>query len=956
MGQRRLTPVHVFGIVWCTIMAAVLLAVLFAPRKPPAPPASEISYERKPDGDRALPTLPDDDRPFPRREQKRASEEAPVQPAAAAAEARFGVSGTVFDAKTGGPVAHAVVSCRSTAPPAEEGNPLDMPRWQTFSDEEGRYVLRLGDPGDYSVDVACTGYVPQAAQNITLAEDQRDATLDFRLSKGASISGRVTESGSNQGAVEVEVNAVGPVASSAVTDKDGRYELAGLTPGNYSVTLALRDTPYLASGTVPTRNATVAAPTQEVRNIDFKVEAAGQVWGYVLTQKRDAIAGADVIVSSGDSIVKQAMNAAIKQAPPAHGRSDDGGYYEVSGIPLNQEWRLYATTDKHCPQLSAPFVLTNAHRSARIDLFLAPGTTIRGRVVSTDRTPLPEADVACIPKYSNLFSPMTTPQAFRPASSDEDGRFEITDLPAGEYQVVARKDGYKFAARGEPVYPDGFSDIEGLEVVLAPVEVGESSVYGTVTDGLGAPLSGVDLALNTVGFEDMGSDSRSAQSDSRGQYAFTEVRPGVLILEASKDGFQRQTISNVRLDEPTDIVMQAGATIAGTVLVRETSEPVTAFSVQASPLSASGGMPWEQMANLVGSQFTDPSGRFELQVSPGEYSLRARASGLTPSAATEVSVEAGETTSGVVLYLAQAGAAITGRVITPSGGSPAGALVWLTGSSDAVDALAGVAGAGSDAGVQVGEDGEFAFTQLAADSYVVSAKLQGYAQAQSGPIALGESQQMSGIELRLGAGQSLSGYVAINGVMIPGAMVTLSGNGITEMAATDANGQYRIDNIPPGLYMAAAVSLNDLSSVTDLIAPQLARIEIVEGQDAVHNFGEPTNTALEGLCTPAPRRGETGIALLLMPGATLDLSGINLFNIASLYQRAGGMASAIAGFQPIQPDGFFRMDNLVEGDFTLQVFYGSYSNVLSGTFRPAYTGIVQVRQGETTMLELPVTP
>jgi hypothetical protein len=40
----------------------------------------------------------------------------------------------------------------------------------------------------------------------------------------------------------------------------------------------------------------------------------------------------------------------------------------------------------------------------------------------------------------------------------------------------------------------------------------------------------------------------------------------------------------------------------------------------------------------------------------------------------------------------------------------------------------------------------------------------------------------------------------------------------------------------------------------------------------------------------------------------------------------------------------------------VQIVYASQTDVMIGNLRPAYTGVAQIRQGQTTELDLPVTP
>ncbi|MCP4641428.1 MAG: carboxypeptidase regulatory-like domain-containing protein, partial [bacterium] len=373
------------------------------------------------------------------------------------------------------------------------------------------------------------------------------------------------------------------------TDRNGDYTIQGLVPGEYEVMLNLRDAPYELTGGIPTRKVTVHTPTERVTGIDFVVEAAGLVWGYVLGDKRDPVRGSEVLLCSDQSIVNQALSAVTKQAPPVHDKSNDDGFYELMGVPLNQEWRVYALSEDWAPQLSDPFILTDRARSVRVDLYVLSGTDVYGRVVSSEGGGVPRADTFCIPSISKFFKPLDMPPAFREVRSEEDGSFVIHDLPAGDYQVLAQKDGFKFAARGRPIHPDGYSDIHHVEIVLIPVETGDYAIYGMVMDPWDNPIEGAHVTLFGGSAASMTAEGRETTTDAQGNYVFVGVDAGFYMLTCSAEGYATKNVSNVRLQEPTDIVLEPTSIIRGRVLVRETGMPPESYSVRAIPELEEGG-------------------------------------------------------------------------------------------------------------------------------------------------------------------------------------------------------------------------------------------------------------------------------------------------------------------------------------------------------------------------------
>ena len=104
--------------------------------------------------------------------------------------------------------------------------------------------------------------------------------------------------------------------ATAETDRNGNYTLSGLLPGEFAVTLDLEHAPYELVGGLPMRQVTITSPEQRVTGIDFIVEAAGVVWGYVMTRDKEPVRGSEVLLCSSESIVSQAMNAVMKHLQP----------------------------------------------------------------------------------------------------------------------------------------------------------------------------------------------------------------------------------------------------------------------------------------------------------------------------------------------------------------------------------------------------------------------------------------------------------------------------------------------------------------------------------------------------------------------------------------------------------------------------------------------------------------
>jgi len=963
--------------IWIAVGAAIVLAFFLTSRKEPPPKPSTISYGERPSDRASRSRLHDGSRRgTPRTVEPPRRVGANTEP-----EDPLAIIGVVSEADTGQPIKDAHL--RSVLlPPREEGTAAETAveeaaaaaarmtpafldtaqaaRRSTKTNDMGHYALPAPLPGRYLVQAARTGFVTHR-EIVELAEGgEKRVRLDVALSRGASIAGRVTEAGTSTGIPLILITAnseEGTSSAETETAPDGTYTISGLLPGTYQVALDLARQPYKAPERIPVQNVVIERPDQNVTDINFALSPAGTVWGYITDHEKKPVQDTQVYLCTSESLISQALNAAVHQAPPLRNRSEEDGYYELVGVPLNQEWRVYATSDEYAPQLTDPFIVTESARSIRVDIHVLRGTSVYGRVLDQNGTPIPNAETVCVPSYSKLFQRLDEARAFRHCKTETDGTYMIANLPPGDYQLLAQKDGYKVAVMGDPLYADGFNDIRGFDLTLSSVDSGNFVVYGMVMDAAGRPIPGVNLTLSGLGTESMSATEIETRSDERGEFGFYGVESGFLVIIAEKEGYTSQQVSDVKLDEPTNIVMQATGMVRGTVLVRETGQAPARYSVRAVPSETQqGGIGLALLSSGDPRDlrnFNNADGSFELALSPGDYTIEATAQGLTPGRQT-VSVVEGQRVDGVTLYVSQSGGVIQGQVQTTDGGIPAGATVWIGGATEAqFGRLVDMVAQTQRRGVQVGSDGRFEFRNLADGTYTVFAQAEGYAQGSSGPVQVAQSRTVTGVVVVLGGGGRLQGYVTRNGVSLPGAMVTVIGNGISEMASADQNGQYAIEGLAAGSYMATAVSFEGQG--TDLFAPMHAQVEIREGETTVHNFGEEGGATVQGLCTPPPTGGIIGFAVLRVPGSASALTGLNLTNPADWFggTEAGG-APTVLGMSPIRDDGYFEIENCPEGNYQLDILYVNLGEAMSGTGKPRTSQTVSISGEETIELNISV--
>lgn len=943
--------------IWAVIALAIAAALLWGPRKPEAPPSSSISYDDAPRSVR------DRERGVDFDVAASVPEPPEVDVDATLSREAFVVHGAVTNAATGKAVIRAKVQCRRVVPPEEAEalqaqldearNAGDMDRYtallepmqgsfEGYTDTRGRFAVNVGSPGDFEVVASHVGFL-EARADASVTDARPKVSVDLKLPVGARISGRVTEADSGKPAPGIEIVCEGANVGAVKTDEDGAYTISGLSPGQFRVSLNLRHSPYQVRGRAPQHEVAIDTPDEHVKDIDFVVNPAGIVWGYVYGPNKEAVSHVEVVLCSSASIVSQVIDSAMNQVRPIVHHSEEDGYYELIGVPLNQAWQVMGLGSELAPQLSEEFVLTEKNRSVRVDLYMLPGTTVYGTVISSvDGSPVPGANVLCIPSYGKFFSPLDSPQAIRDAQTDENGAFTVADLPRGEFQLLVQKDGFKLAAMGTRISPDGIQDIRGIKVPITPVKSGEYAIYGYVMDTAGNPVAGADLSLAGFGMMGASVEDQKQETDSSGYFIFEGVDPGMFMLEVRAEGYAPQSVGNVLLDQENDIYLEAIASIAGRVVVRETGEPLTQFSLRVSPLTASGSAGLFQLAEMADARsYNDPNGEFSIDVGAGDYRLEATAPGLT-AGRTNVELQPGQRLTNVTIYVSQSGGTIQGRVRMADGSNPQGAVAILADASSQLQNIFAFAEQLEGGGNVVGADGVFEFTGLPEGVYSVSARLQGYAPGQSGPIQVRPGRSASSVEIVLGAGGSLQGYVYKDGAVETGAVITVVGNGVSQVATSDRNGFYTIDHLPAGTYMASKMSMGS-GNLLAALTPVHARVEIQEGQTTLYNFGDECDGgSVRGYTNVSLTIGQMAFAILSLPGSELELENVNFTNPLEWFSGNSSLVSAIMDVRPLGPDGSFIVDCLPQGSYVLTIFQMSPGQLLSGGANAVYQELIDV--------------
>ena len=269
---------------------------------------------------------------------------------------------------------------------------------------------------------------------------------------------------------------------------------------------------------------------------------------------------------------------------------------------------------------------------------------IRGRIVALDTgQPLGRAQVTL--GGAGLSPPRRT-------LTDDEGRYEFTDVPAGSFIVTASKTGYITLQYGQrrPFEPGRQVIVSGASVERVDVTLSRGAVIAVrLTDDLGFPIAGVDVSASRYVYRADGQRSLTtvygnppgpSTTDDRGELRLFGLMPGEYVVSAlSRTGAASGTVSATSEGYvPTYYPGVITPSQAAPVSVRLGEETSLQFSLVRSRLARVSGIvvdPQGRPANgarvslsaqtpilLAGGANIGVDGTFSMgDVPPGEYTV-----------------------------------------------------------------------------------------------------------------------------------------------------------------------------------------------------------------------------------------------------------------------------------------------------------------------------------------------
>jgi protocatechuate 3,4-dioxygenase beta subunit len=449
-------------------------------------------------------------------------------------------------------------------------------------------------PGTYHVEVSCDHHLALAPYDDIVVVDRDVADQVWKVSVGATVTGRVTNTlGAPVADVRVysaEVGAADRSHSSedrTTTAADGSFTLTGLRPGRQEVRV-LPPHRWTTTGF----EAVVDVPADRAAHHDFVIDdTTSEVVGHVRFEDGSPAANVDVTLAGSDTSQPVTTDAAGRFAI-----SDLHGDYRVT---LGAHDAALPIAGGDATGLLV-HLAAGATTSLELITTVVPGE-IRGHVVDEAGQPVDDAFVAVAP--IDATNPDALPGVTTEVMVDPDGSFVAGQLIAPSYRVRAyRKSGGEVSALA--VAP-------GADLTLTLAAAG--SIAGTVRLD-GTPSGRFDVRLIAEPGDRDAQTLNAAPPD--GQFTLRGVTAGHyrLVIESDAGGQTVELDVTPGNTTPIEIDIDHATRIVGRVVERTTRRPLQGIEIARD--------------DRFGEFYTDASGYFELVVAqrgPVAISFKAAA-------------------------------------------------------------------------------------------------------------------------------------------------------------------------------------------------------------------------------------------------------------------------------------------------------------------------------------------
>jgi protocatechuate 3,4-dioxygenase beta subunit len=340
--------------------------------------------------------------------------------------------------------------------------------------------------------------------------------------------------------------------------------------------------------------------------------------------------------------------AADQQAQEGPAETDGEGRFEIFGL-WPGKYHLQADAEGFLPPDPAIQVdLAQLGEEAFREIVLHRGAVVTGVVRGADG-PLKGAHVFAL-QGAAYRADVTT---------DEEGAYRATGLPAGDYELFSRTEAYELLDQKSGLRFEIDQEYRGVDFLLLP----GGRVQGRVLDSSGAPVAKASVTVQSTR---EGQVKRDAPTGDDGAYEVENLYDGEYAVIVVADGWLPYG--------PAPIPVRRGDRLSHDVQLRRAGF-VTGRVVGPNGQPVAGALFVLRQGDLRETTNTDPEGRFELTgLRPGVHEMYCRSDDYTLNSRGEVTLEPEERREGLVIRIDPALVA-RGRVLGPDGRGRSGRKV-----------------------------------------------------------------------------------------------------------------------------------------------------------------------------------------------------------------------------------------------------------------------------------------
>lgn len=800
------------------------------------------------------------------------------------------------------------VGIEGAALTAGSGAQLDLQaqremRYATSS-EDGNFRISGIAPGELKLSATAGEFLQGKPLELVVAAGEVREGLEVILERGAEVRGRVVDvEGAAVVGAAVELsfdpaamngmnaaNASTGATGSATTGADGSFRIRGLGLGPFQLEATRVGESEAWSygrlaGVRPGSLELVLTIRELAPFVGRVVDAADEpIPSFVLELNPGSLGG----LMGGNR-----MTEAVE---------DPEGRFQLERVKEGK-WNLYVRSDGY--GRAGPISVDRpGPGDSEVLVRMTRGVIARGVVVGPDERPVGGATVMWKADAGDLVLNLIGVAPSISDTTDDQGLFELRDLPAGSLSLTATAEAW---ASAEPLALQAAPD-ELLEDLRFQLRVG-GSITGEVLDDEGGHEVGALIQIQQPG----GGNQTITRTDSKGAFLAERLEPGkwqVVAIASDTDtsGNPAELLKNLKMDM-VDVVDGQNVHV---ILGSPPTDPVHVFGQVEPSKEVQGGIAIfiPEGDNLLGSMrmaSLDEAGRFELDLDgPGKYVITIQR---TPEGGVgQDNVEFQEEIPAqpeVRLTLALPRGAISGQVVNTAN-EPLGAVrvsLYADGGTST-----GTMSGGKYTETMTEADGSYEIAHLRPGTYTVGAGGRpitaifddsgDYGREVRSGIQVKEGQRRTGIDFELDAAGAIVGHVRDSaGQPVSGASLFVHDqDGILleriSLATTSGDGSFHYAGVAAGSYTVSARSKTEAS-------PAAVAVQVQSGKEASVELGLTSGTIL--LVSVVDGENEPlSASLRVIDADGHDVAG--QFGMSDLMEMlSGGFSTSTQRFGPLPP-------------------------------------------------------